>query len=57
MKRFECGTVVAGCDGVVRGDTDDEVLAAAAAHAREVHGMDEVPPDVVSAIKSGITDA
>ena len=30
MKRFECGTVVDGCDGVVTGDTEDEVLQAAA---------------------------
>ncbi len=57
MRQFECGTVVDGCDGVVRGETDDEVLAAAAAHAKDAHGMDEVPPDVVAAIKSGITDA
>lgn len=55
MKQFACGTVVAGCDGVVRGNTDDEVLAAAAAHAKDVHGMDEVPPDVVATIRSNIT--
>lgn len=55
MKQFACGDVVPGCDGVVRGATDDEVLAAAAAHAREAHGMDHVPDDVVAAIRSGIT--
>jgi predicted small metal-binding protein len=57
MKKFACGTVVDGCDGVVTGETEGEVLAAAAAHAAEAHGMDDVPPDVVSAIKAGITDA
>lgn len=57
MKKFACGTVVDGCDGVVTGATEDEVLAAAAAHAAEAHGMNDVPPDVVSAIKAGITDA
>lgn len=57
MKKFECGTVVDGCDGVVTGETDDDVLAAAAAHAAEAHGMTDVPDHVVAAIKAGITDA
>ena len=53
----ECGTVVDGCDGVVTGATGDEVLAAAAQHAADAHGMTQVPPEVVGAIKAGITDA
>ena len=57
MKQFACGTVVSGCDGVVTGATDDEVLAAAAQHAADAHGMTEVPTEVVEAIKAGITDA
>ena len=57
MKQFACGNVVPGCDGVVHGETDDDVLAAAAAHAKEAHGMDEVPGEVVEAIKAGITTA
>ncbi len=57
MKTFACGQVVPGCDGVVTGATDDEVLAAAAEHAASVHGMTEVPDEVVAAIRAGITDA
>ena len=57
MKSFACGTVVPGCEGVVTGETDDDVLAAAAAHAAEAHGMTEVPDEVVVAIRAGITDA
>lgn len=57
MKQFACGDVVAGCDGVVTGETEDEVLAAAAAHASSAHGMHEVPDEVVTAIRAGITDA
>ena len=57
MKQFACGNVVPGCDGVVTGENEDEVLAAAAAHAASAHGMDEVPDEVVAAIRSGITDA
>ncbi len=57
MKQFACGTVVPGCEGVVTGATDDDVLAAAAAHAASVHGMADVPDEVVEAIRAGITDA
>jgi len=57
MRKFACGTVVPGCDGVVTGETDDDVLAAAAAHAASAHGMTEVPDEVVSAIRAGISDA
>ena len=57
MKKFECGQVVDGCDGVVTGETEDEVLSAAARHAADAHGMSEVPDEVVAAIRAGITDA
>jgi predicted small metal-binding protein len=56
MKQFACGTVVPGCDGVVTGETEDEVLAAAAQHAASAHGMTEVPAEVLEAVKAGITD-
>jgi len=57
MKKFACGTLMDGCEGVVTGDTEDEVLAGAAAHAAEVHGLTELPDEVVAAVKAGITDA
>ena len=57
MRKFACATVVEGCDGVVTGETDDEVLHAAAAHAAEAHGMTELDAGVVEAVRAGITDA
>lgn len=57
MRQFACGTVVEGCDGVVTGETDDEVMAAAARHAADAHGMSEVPDEVAARIRAGITDA
>ena len=57
MRKFACATVVEGCDGVVTGETDDEVLRAAAAHAAEAHGMAELDAGVVEAVRAGITDA
>jgi predicted small metal-binding protein len=57
MKQFACGTLMDGCDGVVQGETEDEVLAAAATHAAEAHGITDVTDELASAIRAGITDA
>ncbi len=56
-EKLACGDVVARCDGVVTGETENEVLAAAAEHAASAHGMTEVPDEVVAAIRAGITEA
>lgn len=56
MKRFECGTVVPGCEGVVEAETAEGVLAAAAEHAASTHGMAELPDSVVEQVRAGITD-
>lgn len=55
MKQFACANVVPGCDGVVTGETEDEVLAAAAQHAADVHGMTSVPDEMVTQIRAGMT--
>ncbi len=57
MRQFACANVVDGCEGVVSGATDDEVLAAAAAHAADAHGLTDLPDEVVAAVKAGIVDA
>ena len=56
MKAFKCGDVVPGCDTVIEGSSEDEVLQEVAVHAREEHGMDDVPPEVVDTIRSKIVD-
>ena len=57
MKKFACGQVVPGGDGVVTGADENEVMAAAAEHAASAHGLSEVPDEVVAAIRAGISDA
>jgi len=51
---FECTNVVPGCEGKVEGDSKDDVLAKAAAHAADVHGMDQLPDEVVEKVKASI---
>jgi len=56
MKEFSCGDVVPGCDAKIQGADEGEVLAGVAAHARDVHGMDTVPDEVVARVKANIRD-
>jgi predicted small metal-binding protein len=56
MKQFKCGDVVLGCEWVTRSEDEKELFEEITSHAREAHGMDEVPPEVVEAIHGVITD-
>jgi predicted small metal-binding protein len=56
MKQFKCGDVVLGCEWVTTNDDEQVLFADIGAHAREAHGMDEVPPEVVDQIQSVITE-
>lgn len=55
MKKFACGDVVPGCDASFDGSSDDEILAQVAAHAAEIHGMTEVPQELVDQVVSRIS--
>jgi predicted small metal-binding protein len=57
MKEFRCGEIVPGCDAKFEGVSEDEILEQVAVHAREEHGMDEVPPDVADNVRARITEA
>jgi predicted small metal-binding protein len=56
MKQFNCGDVVPGCQWVGRNEEDDELWVEIASHAREAHGMHDVPPEVADAIRDAITE-
>jgi predicted small metal-binding protein len=57
-KILECAKVdpSSGCQYVVRGETEEEVLAKAAEHAKE-HGITEVTPELMERVKANIRDA
>jgi predicted small metal-binding protein len=56
MKQFKCGDVVLGCEWVARNEDEQELFDEIRSHARETHGMDEVPPEVVEEIRGVITE-
>lgn len=55
-KILRCGDLMPGCTAVVEGKDVAEVMAKAAEHARKVHGMTTIPPDVAAKVKAAIKD-
>ncbi len=57
-KLLECAKVdpSSGCQHVVRGETEAEVLQNAAEHAQQ-HGIREVTPELMERVKANIRDA
>jgi predicted small metal-binding protein len=56
MKEFRCGELVPGCGAAFHSESEHEILQQVATHARDDHGMYEVPPEIVDTICSKISD-
>jgi len=56
MKEFRCGELVPGCGAVFESESEDGLFQQIGAHARDEHGMDEVPPEVVDQIRARIQE-
>lgn len=56
-KELHCGEIMEGCDHVIRGETEDEVLTKGAEHAREAHGVEEIDEETAEKVKAAIRDA
>ncbi len=56
MKEFRCGDLVPGCPTTFHGESEEEILQQVEVHARDEHGMDEVPPEVADEVRAGISD-
>ncbi len=54
MKTFACGDVVPGCEARWVCSSEDEVLFEVAKHAAAVHGMADVSPQLVHAVRAAI---
>lgn len=55
-KVLHCRDVGFDCDGVVKAQTEKEVLNMAAEHARKVHGVTEITAEIASKIKAAIKE-
>jgi predicted small metal-binding protein len=54
MKTFACGAVVPGCTATFAADTEDDIVEQVARHAREDHGLPEVPEQLVQQVLANL---
>jgi len=55
-KTLHCADLMPGCDYVARGDSEQDVLQQAAEHARTVHNISEITPELAAQVQSKIRD-
>jgi predicted small metal-binding protein len=56
VKEFHCSDVVPNCDFKAQGRSDEEILGQVEDHARDEHGMDPVPEEVVTQVRERIRE-
>jgi predicted small metal-binding protein len=56
MKEFACGELVPGCDARFQSESENLLFEQITSHARDEHGMDEVPPEIVDQIRAQIVE-
>ena len=54
MKTCACGAVVPGCTASFTAETEQGVLEQVARHAREDHGLSEIPDELLRKILADI---
>jgi predicted small metal-binding protein len=55
-KVLECRTVVPGCDFVVHGESEEDVMMKEEEHARRVHGVEHISEPLKARIRSAIKE-
>ncbi|HEY3703807.1 MAG TPA: DUF1059 domain-containing protein [Terracidiphilus sp.] len=55
-KVLSCREVGMDCDFVAHGNSEEEIMAQAAVHARTDHGMQDIPPEVADKVRAAIRD-
>jgi predicted small metal-binding protein len=54
MKHLHCSDLFPGCDAEIHLPGEDDVLAAAAAHAADAHGVTELDAATIAAVRGAI---
>lgn len=56
-KEISCAEVGGmDCDFIARAETEEELMEVVRHHGREVHGMDEIPPELQAKMKEAIRE-
>ncbi len=55
-KTIHCRDLGFDCDGVLQAENQEELLTMAAEHAKDAHGIEEVPDEMFEKLKSVIRE-
>jgi predicted small metal-binding protein len=55
-KQLRCGDLMPGCNRVIEGKDDKEVMAKATEHARKDHNIQNMTPDLEQKVRGAIRD-
>ena len=55
-KQLKCGDLMPGCEAVVEGKDEAEVMAKAAEHAKNAHGLQQITPELAGKVRSAIKE-
>lgn len=55
-KVLRCGDLMPGCNAIIEGKDEAEVMAKGTEHAKMVHKMTAIPPDMAARVKAAIKD-
>lgn len=55
-KELRCGDLMPGCETVVEGKDEAEVMARAAEHAKSAHGLEQITPELAGQVRSAIKE-
>jgi predicted small metal-binding protein len=55
-KQIACGDVVSGCSFTAAASDEKELMQKVSSHARDVHGVNEVTPELAARLKAAVRD-
>ena len=55
-KILRCGDLMPGCNTVLEGKNEAEVMAKGAEHAKTAHKLTVIPPEMEAKVKAAIKD-
>lgn len=55
-KLLRCDDLMPGCSFEARGDSEEEVLAQAAQHAKTAHNLSEIPEEMMDQVRGAIRE-
>ena len=56
VKTYTCRDVGVDCDWAASSETEEGLLEIIAEHAKNVHGMTEIAPELLAKVKAAIKD-